>query len=92
MLAASTASVIVGHQAPRLSQAGQPGSRATGSRAPTGTGNATAIALIYPELKGKPNGHAVRAPVLVATLTDCRRQRCSPATASTPPSPPPAGA
>jgi glyceraldehyde 3-phosphate dehydrogenase len=32
---------------------------------------ATAIALIYPELKGKLNGHAVRAPVLNASLTDC---------------------
>ncbi len=31
---------------------------------PTTTGSATAIALIYPELKGKLNGHAVRAPVL----------------------------
>ena len=34
-------------------------------------GSATAIALIYPELKGKLNGHAVRAPVLNASLTDC---------------------
>ena len=33
--------------------------------------SATAIALIYPELKGKLNGHAVRAPVLNASLTDC---------------------
>ncbi len=39
--------------------------------APTTTGSATAIALIYPELKGKLNGHAVRAPVLNASLTDC---------------------
>jgi len=38
---------------------------------PTTTGSATAIALIYPELKGKLNGHAVRAPVLNASLTDC---------------------
>ena len=37
---------------------------------PTTTGSATAIALIYPELKGKLNGHAVRAPVLNASLTD----------------------
>lgn len=37
----------------------------------TTTGSATAIALIYPELKGKLNGHAVRAPVLNASLTDC---------------------
>lgn len=38
---------------------------------PTTTGSATAIGLIYPELKGKLNGHAVRAPVLNASLTDC---------------------
>jgi len=41
------------------------------SLSPTTTGSATAIALIYPELKGKLNGHAVRAPVLNASLTDC---------------------
>ena len=41
------------------------------SLAPTSTGSATAIGLIYPELKGKLNGHAVRAPVLNASLTDC---------------------
>jgi len=41
------------------------------SLAPTTTGSATAIALIYPELQGKLNGHAVRAPVLNASLTDC---------------------
>ena len=40
------------------------------SLAPTTTGSATAIALIYPELKGKLNGHAVRAPVLNSSLTD----------------------
>jgi glyceraldehyde 3-phosphate dehydrogenase len=38
---------------------------------PTTTGSATAIALIYPELKGKLNGHAIRVPVLNASLTDC---------------------
>ena len=41
------------------------------SLAPTTTGSATAIALIYPELTGKLDGHAVRAPVLNASLTDC---------------------
>jgi glyceraldehyde 3-phosphate dehydrogenase len=41
------------------------------SLSPTTTGSATAIALIYPELKGKLNGHAVRVPVLNASLTDC---------------------
>ncbi|MCW8084006.1 ArsJ-associated glyceraldehyde-3-phosphate dehydrogenase [Sabulicella glaciei] len=38
---------------------------------PTTTGSASAIALIYPELKGKLNGHAVRAPILNASLIDC---------------------
>ncbi|SOD95547.1 ArsJ-associated glyceraldehyde-3-phosphate dehydrogenase [Caenispirillum bisanense] len=38
---------------------------------PTSTGSATAIALIYPELTGKLNGHAVRVPLLNASLTDC---------------------
>ena len=38
---------------------------------PTTTGSATAIALIYPELKGRLDGHAVRVPVLNASLTDC---------------------
>ena len=38
---------------------------------PTTTGSATAITLIYPELKGKLNGHAVRVPLLNASITDC---------------------
>jgi glyceraldehyde 3-phosphate dehydrogenase len=38
---------------------------------PTTTGSATAIGLIYPELKGRLDGHAVRAPILNASLTDC---------------------
>jgi glyceraldehyde 3-phosphate dehydrogenase len=38
---------------------------------PTTTGSATAISLIYPELKGKLNGLAVRVPLLNASLTDC---------------------
>ena len=38
---------------------------------PTTTGSATAIALIYPELKGKLNGVAIRVPLLNASLTDC---------------------
>ena len=33
--------------------------------------SASTIALIYPELKGKLNGHAVRVPALNASLTDC---------------------
>ena len=38
---------------------------------PTTTGSASAITLIYPELKGRLNGHAVRVPLLNASLTDC---------------------
>lgn len=38
---------------------------------PTTTGSATAIGLIYPELQGKLNGHAVRVPLLNASLMDC---------------------
>ena len=52
------------------------------SLAPTTTGSATAIALIYPELKGKLNGHAVRAPVLNASLTDCVFELGKPTTAA----------
>lgn len=48
---------------------------------PTTTGSATAIALIYPELKGKLDGHAVRAPVLNASLTDCVFELQRPTTA-----------
>ena len=38
---------------------------------PTTTGSATAITLIYPDLKGRLNGHAIRVPLLNASLTDC---------------------
>ena len=38
---------------------------------PTTTGSAKAISLIYPELKGKLNGHAIRVPILNSSLTDC---------------------
>ncbi len=38
---------------------------------PTTTGSATAIAEIFPELRGKLNGHAVRVPLANASLTDC---------------------
>jgi glyceraldehyde 3-phosphate dehydrogenase len=37
---------------------------------PTTTGSAKAIGLIFPELLGKLNGHAVRVPLLNASLTD----------------------
>ncbi len=49
---------------------------------PTTTGSATAIALIYPDLKGKLDGHAVRAPVLNASLTDCVFELAHPTTAA----------
>lgn len=48
---------------------------------PTTTGSATAIGLIYPELKGKLDGHAVRAPVLNASLTDAVFEMARPVTA-----------
>ncbi len=44
---------------------------ALNSLIPTSTGSATAITLIYPELKGRLNGMAVRVPVLNGSLTDC---------------------
>jgi glyceraldehyde 3-phosphate dehydrogenase len=37
---------------------------------PTTTGSAKAITRIFPELDGKLNGHAVRVPLLNASLTD----------------------
>ncbi len=37
---------------------------------PTSTGSAKAITKIFPELMGKLNGHAVRVPLLNASLTD----------------------
>ena len=44
---------------------------ASQSLIPTTTGSATAITMIYPALKGKLNGLAVRVPMLNASLTDC---------------------
>ena len=38
---------------------------------PTSTGSATAITHIFPELKGRLDGHAVRVPLANASLTDC---------------------
>lgn len=37
---------------------------------PTTTGSARAIGMIFPELQGRLNGHAVRVPLLNASLTD----------------------
>jgi len=46
--------------------------RACGSSLiPTTTGSATAITEIFPELKGKLNGVAIRVPLTNASLTDC---------------------
>lgn len=58
---------IVDHPAKDLRRARS----ALNSLIPTTTGSATAITLIYPELKGRLNGHAVRVPLLNASLTDC---------------------
>jgi glyceraldehyde 3-phosphate dehydrogenase len=53
-----------GHKDPRRA-------RACGSSLiPTTTGSAKAITKIFPELSGKLNGHAVRVPLLNASLTD----------------------
>lgn len=38
---------------------------------PTTTGSATAIAEIFPELRGRLNGHAIRVPLTNASITDC---------------------
>ncbi|WPL16013.1 Glyceraldehyde-3-phosphate dehydrogenase 3 [Thiorhodovibrio winogradskyi] len=55
--------VDLGHKDPRRARAcGQ-------SLIPT-TGSARAITKIFPELTGKLNGHAVRVPLLNASLTD----------------------
>ncbi|MDY6814397.1 MAG: ArsJ-associated glyceraldehyde-3-phosphate dehydrogenase [Pseudomonadota bacterium] len=46
--------------------------RACGSSLiPTSTGSATAIIEIFPELRGRLDGHAVRVPLTNASLTDC---------------------
>ncbi|GEN28777.1 glyceraldehyde-3-phosphate dehydrogenase [Halovibrio variabilis] len=37
---------------------------------PTTTGSAKAITAIFPELKGKLNGHAIRVPLANASITD----------------------
>jgi glyceraldehyde 3-phosphate dehydrogenase len=56
--------VDLGHKDPRRARAcGQ-------SLIPTTTGSAKAITKIFPELEGKLNGHAVRVPLLNASLTD----------------------
>ena len=48
---------------------------------PTSTGSAKAITQIFPELQGKLNGHAVRVPLLNASLTDFVFEAARPVTA-----------
>ncbi len=48
---------------------------------PTTTGSAKAITRIFPELEGKLNGHAVRVPLLNASLTDLVIEAARPVTA-----------
>jgi glyceraldehyde 3-phosphate dehydrogenase len=48
---------------------------------PTTTGSAKAITKIFPELAGKLNGHAVRVPLLNASLTDFVFEAARPVTA-----------
>ena len=48
---------------------------------PTSTGSAKAITKIFPELTGKLNGHAVRVPLLNASLTDFVFEAARPVTA-----------
>jgi glyceraldehyde 3-phosphate dehydrogenase len=48
---------------------------------PTSTGSAKAITKIFPELTGKLNGHAVRIPLLNASLTDFVFEAARPVTA-----------
>jgi glyceraldehyde 3-phosphate dehydrogenase len=48
---------------------------------PTTTGSARAITKIFPELAGKLNGHAVRVPLLNASLTDFVFEAVRPVTA-----------
>ncbi len=67
--------VDLGHKDPRRARAcGQ-------SLIPTTTGSAKAITKIFPELVGKLNGHAVRVPLLNASLTDFVFEAARPVTA-----------
>jgi len=51
------------------------------SMIPTSTGSAKAITKIFPELTGKLNGHAIRIPLLNASLTDFVFEASRPVTA-----------
>jgi glyceraldehyde 3-phosphate dehydrogenase len=48
---------------------------------PTSTGSATAITEIFPQLKGRLNGLAVRVPLANASLTDCVFELAQPVSA-----------
>ncbi len=48
---------------------------------PTSTGSAKAITKIFPELEGRLNGHAIRVPLLNASLTDFVFDAARPVTA-----------
>ncbi len=48
---------------------------------PTTTGSAKAITRIFPELEGRLNGHAIRVPLLNASLTDFVFDAARPVTA-----------
>ncbi|MEQ8494106.1 MAG: glyceraldehyde-3-phosphate dehydrogenase, partial [Gammaproteobacteria bacterium] len=50
---------------------------------PTTTGSARAITAIFPELAGRLNGHAVRVPLLNASLTDFVFEAAQPVSAET---------
>ncbi len=65
-----------GHKDLRRARAGSE------SLIPTTTGSAKAITQIFPELTGKLNGHAVRVPVLNASLTDFVFEAARPVTAA----------
>ncbi len=47
---------------------------------PTTTGSAKAIMQIFPDLEGRLMGHAVRVPLLNASLTDCAFEMARPVT------------
>ncbi len=65
---AKTVTALAGSEAAALLEIQ---ARALGlSLIPTSTGSARAITKIFPELTGKLNGHAVRVPLLNASLTD----------------------
>lgn len=66
---------IVGKKAdPRRARSGM------NNLAPTSTNSATAITMIYPDLKGKLNGMAVRIPLMYASLTDLTLELARPTT------------